>query len=203
MPGQRNSKSGEYLRQTDFRRDTAEAVKRVGSNISGLTLLEALVSLSLIGIALVIFSGIFTQMSEVRKVSQEGEDFVAGLSVLEEIRREVSSATAVTLPASPTFETELIFEKVIPGLSDRLPEPGRRWSPLDPMHNLSFHYRLDDSNLVKETSSPGSKSSSVVAQGLDAFSVALIHPKVVEIRLSFRKGKRLRLVSTKALRWSP
>ena len=178
-------------------------MKKVGRKISGFTLLEALVSLALIGVALAIFSSFFTQMNEVRAVSQEGENFVTGLSVLEDIRREVSSATTVMLPASPTFETELTFEKVIPDLSDRLPEPGQKWNPLEPTHHVSFHYRLEDGDLVKETTSPESKSSSVVAQGLDAFSVALIHPRVVEIRLSFRKGKRLRRVSAKALRWSP
>jgi type II secretory pathway pseudopilin PulG len=170
----------------------------------GLSLLEALITLLLIGIVVLLSSGLLNGMSRMNRRSQEGESSVMGLAALEAMRREVLEAVTITTPSSATFEGELIFNKINPNATGRLPNSPATWTPHAGPYTLTVKYSQEGDQVVRlATDSGGASSKAVVARDVEAFSAGRPRAEVVDLRLSFARGRMLISEQILARRYIP
>ena len=178
-------------------------MKRLRTKAAGFSILETLVALFLTAVMLAIFSGLFNSMTQITRQSRDREEVANGVYALEEMRQELLEAVVVTSPSSSVFETSVSFQKIIPGLTDRLPPAGEEWEPFGVDHLLNVSYELEGSLLVRRTSSlSSSPQTTILARNVDGFSANLQDPNVIELRLSFKAGRVLQSYSTRVSRWT-
>ena len=165
--------------------------------------METLVALFLMAVMLAIFSGLFRAMTQVTRQNEDREDVVNGIYALEEMRRELLEAVRIASPTGSVFETTVVFQKLAPGLSNRLPPPGEEWEHFDPLHLLNVRYELEGERWISRVLSPSnSPQSNTLANNVDGFSANLDDSQMLELRISFRAGRVLQSYSTKATRWT-
>ncbi len=182
-----------------------------GQPEGGLTLVEVLLTLTLIGLVLLISSALLSGMGKLKGASLEGEAMVEGLAAFGELRRELREAVKIVTPVNSTFASHIEFTKVDPTINNRLPRqpalPTTRpasWQIHKPEHMLTVRYQMSGDSLTRQVASgAGLVTSSRVCEHVDAFSAALLSSDLLELRISFTKGQRLISFRTKIRRYLP
>lgn len=181
-------------------------------NRRGFTLLEALVSLFLIGLVVVLSAGLLHGMSSMGRRNQTGEQAVNGLLALERVRAEVLEAVSITEPSGASEANTLIFKKINPAITNRLQLPGYSWNPALPAHLLTISYTVTAGDLIRTvTPDSGAGEKSVVARSVDSFTAkakfsvppVAEKPETLTLQMSFSKGKVLDTYTTVVKRILP
>ena len=170
------------------------------SRNSGFTLVESLITLALIGLALALTANLFQSALRTSLRNDGGEKFVQGLEALDDLAESLKSAKTVSSPTGSSLESRLRYE--ITDLNEPLGEPQTRFGHTIPAPEFlsQVEVQVIGNQLVRLTNDhTGDTFREVLVDEPEAFSVASPQPGVLELRLSFTKGKRLiahrRLVS--------
>ncbi len=172
-------------------------------NSSGLTFLEALMVLALMGLVIVLSAGLFQGMAKMRQRSQKAERRLQVMAALEEMRREVWEAVTVTTPESGDSDRVEVV-KINPSVVGRLPETPTVWNPRQPEHLLRVHYFMDADQLIRRTTdSAGGTVRGVVARDIEALAAERLDEGSLEIKLSMLWGNNLSTYQAKVRRYLP
>ena len=155
------------------------------------TLIETLVACFLVFLVLSFLASLVRRYRQVELAVNDHDRGMELRQSLQELARECSGATSVSLPASGSTSTQLIFTRIDPTLSTRLPvqrgaHPSPRpasWDPLDPVWLQSVTIEVVDQVLFRKvTFSDGQSSEMVLARPVLAFEAErrgpLLHLRV-------------------------
>lgn len=169
----------------------------------GLTLIEVLVTVGLLGLILQIAALTITDLSKSTQSQRIREDYLIGLAGLERMKEEVLEAVQIISPTGVGSRDVLEFDKV-DTRADRLPSTPVAWIPRDLAHLSRVRYHPEGLTLRRrEVSSQGIVTDTLIVEDIDAFLVSRPQGQVVEFRYSFRVGKRLRSFTSRVMRYLP
>lgn len=117
---------------------------------------------------------------------------------LEQLRKELATATNLISPAGAGWASSIEFDRVIPGDGQRrnLPSPApSSWDPYPPQYvGRVKYYTSPKGALVRQA-----QQSTIIADNVSGFSAQRVNNGEVIIQCSFREQKRVRTYTTRAL----
>lgn len=175
---------------------------------SGFTLIEALLTLALTGAVLGMASYLLGNYSNVlRFAATKDASFLALQVSLNRIASEVRGSVRVLtpLPGTTAPASELKFEKINPAFATWLPATVPTtlptvWDPYPPAQMQTVRIFLSPGQAL--TRQVGTEQA-VLAPGLESFSVRLVTPSSLEIRLDFRESNQTRQYKARVFRALP
>lgn len=180
---------------------------------SGVTLLEAMVTMALVSLTLAITAGLMKMYSRgARLVGVRSAGYQALEAVMYQLRSEAMGAVDFRSPASVggAYSASLEFRKVDRSVPNRLRDYPTGWSPYNivgtaPNGNflVSVRFEVQDGALVRGTR-PANQSSfesyDLVSQNLAALGTRLNADNTVDIRLEVEGTAKTRFYETRLLR---
>ena len=155
--------------------------RRFNCCLRAFTLVEALVTLALIGIVLLVFGQLVATMSRHSRSLDSKDELTAGtLTALERMRRDVRMGVAWNTPAVSDTGLQTTLEFDIPDYENqavRLPPytPGTlatpAWNPLAAGSLIHVRYRVDQTRLLREVLVSGAFEATPLAYGVAGLSV--------------------------------
>ena len=116
----------------------------------GVSLLEAMLSLLLIGLALAALASVVKSASEVSSFSSGKDDSLqAAQLALLRLRDECLEAVRWDSPNSTTLVNEVRFQRLAPDLPPP-PSPGPPWDPLAPERQIAVRGDVDNGTLKRQ-----------------------------------------------------
>lgn len=156
----------------------------------GLSLVEVMICMLLVGIVLAVTARLFTGYSTaLRHSNDKNRELEVLRSTLERLGSELSQATEVIQGAD-----SVEFQRITPGAAIPSPlEPG--WSPRSRLTKV--RYSLEGTDLIRSVSS----NRLVAATGINGFFVEVKEYGYL-VRISVLEEKLVRTLSTRAYRWT-
>ena len=159
----------------------------------GFTLLEALVTMLLVGVALSLSASLFRSTLAATERHGDGEKFVQGMEALDDLAESLRSAKVIQSPSGGSFESLLSYQ-----ISDLREDPqlehllggGFGSSPQEFLSRIEISI-VNGQLLRRTTHHNGDVSEERLLDELEAFSAAAPEAGVLEIRLSLTRGQRL------------
>jgi type II secretory pathway component PulJ len=183
---------------------------------SGVSLLEAMVTVGLISLTLAITAGLMRMYSQGSRLVGVRDTGFQGLeAILYTIRSETMGAVDFQSPATtgPTFSSVLEFRRVDRHNSGRLTNFPTNWTPYDivgtpPSQNflLSIRYRVQDQTLIRDVRPAGASSfESTVMIPADILSLKVRRnpDQTMELELEVQGSRKTRLFRNRFLRRVP
>jgi hypothetical protein len=185
---------------------------RRSKNMKGLTIMEALITILVLGILIGIIAGICSEYSRLIHYSSSRDKTIFSLQgAMDGVKGELAEALAVTSPrltAAPltsagTFSSELQFTKIDPANPSRLPTPFPSpmpsvWASADSAHVLSIRYYAAGGALMREVTYPDKTSQChVIVAGISGFSVQDLGNNSAAITASFMDDDILKTFTTR------
>lgn len=175
---------------------------------NGFTLMETMLSLSILGVMLTISASLFLGYTRIQKQATPQErNLVLGSSALERMRSEVASAVTLFEPVPPSTATvaRLAFEKVDPSVTSRLPTPPvftGAFEPFDVAYSCQVVYSLSGGKLSRQAWGNGWTSQEVLVEEVAGLTLNYVAPRGLKIRISLVQGAGQRTLESSAHLWS-
>ena len=161
----------------------------------GFTLLEALVTMLLVGVALSLSASLFRSTLAANERHGDGEKFVQGMEALDDLAESLRSAKVIQSPSGGSFESLLSYQisdlREDPQLEELLGGGGVFGSPAQEFLSQIEISVVNGQLLRRTTHHNGDVSEERLLDELEAFSAAAPEAGVLEIRLSLTRGQRL------------
>ncbi len=176
----------------------------------GTSLLEVLITLSVLALALGLVAAVVGQYSRILTRNDQKSLTVVHLQLVNQLADELSGATQLVFPTTSGTYDEYRFTRLNAGLTNRLPAPAPTpaplpaWDPVQPAHLLNVHYSYDalTQELRRTISFPtGPAQTWVVATGLSGFSMVRTADNQLSLKVSFLEGQRLMSLGTHVSWW--
>lgn len=167
--------------------------------VRGFSLIEAIISLLLVGVVLAVVAGIAGEYSRLSRSMGSQDTLVEALTAgAERVRCGFRQAIEVgsPAPASSAATAVLTFDQV-PSQPPRLGlpplPPGSSWSPYPASWRSRITFLSDARGLVRRETSGGVTREEVVLQGVEGFSCRWQSPdRVLAFQISVRVNGNLR-----------
>jgi hypothetical protein len=167
-----------------------------------------MLSLSILGVMLVISASLFVGYTRIQKQATPQErNLVLGSSALERMRNEVVSAVALFEPAPPSTATvaRLAFEKVDPSVTSRLPSPPvftGTFEPFDLAYSCQVVYSVSAGKLSRQAWGNGWTSQEVLVEEVAGMTLNYVPPRGLRIRINLVQGSNQRILESTSHLWS-
>lgn len=179
-----------------------------GIHRHGLTLVETLITMALVGVFLVILSDLTIGLGRASvQSSQRAQTIELMQSVLDGMRRDVMIATKIVEPAAGSSSARLVLERlprseISPSpTSARLPDPvprTYRWSAVDPKLVQTVTYSIAGSGDLERSLSGGATESLGRVKEL---AIVSRDERVYEVRLVVEESLRTHTFKTVVQKW--
>jgi hypothetical protein len=172
----------------------------------GLTLVESLMTILLVGIVLGIVAGICNEYANIIRFSARKDRIIIGARTgVDKLKIELEEATEVLTPTpSPapyTPDSPVIkFKKINPSAVQRLgpPAPGT-WDPWAPSYLVNVEYYVSRESLVRKVTFPDSScATQTVAEGVSGLSAKNLGGSTYRFTVSFMDEQYLKTLTTVA-----
>lgn len=179
----------------------------------GLTLLEALISLGLLALAVVMIGGAAEHYTRLFGRHDQQAQAAVRRQAVTRVAEELTEATEIYAPAAGENTSEVEFSKIDPAAS-RLPSPpagpppplpagSPLFNPTAADHTLRIRIYLDDHQLIRQVTFPGGASRfSVLAHELYGFTAERLSRDEVSLRASFMEHDELRHAAARTCWWT-
>lgn len=177
----------------------------------GFSLLEALFTMLLIGVALGLLAGVLRSYSRLSGyLDSEAPSTKALMAVSHTLRSELLQAVDVATPASLTTAEQLEFSKVDPNRLDRLTMTVADWTPYDLTDSAAQQdflvrvlYQVHNGELTRAVKYPAESAylpASLVTTSVSRFQCQSFPNDVLELRLTVEESRGPQVYSSRILR---
>ena len=166
---------------------------------AGLTLIEVLITLSLLSLAIGLIAGLAGQYLRLTGAGSQRSQAELAVQALRAVSEEVTGAVNLTLPPpSGQVSEELVFLKLDPARDRFAPPEPPVFLPLDSSFLLRVRYGLQGGRLVREVQD---LPTVAVQDGVVGFSAKRIGKRELELSLSFQEGQGWQTVRSRVYCW--
>lgn len=166
----------------------------------GVTLVEAIVSLGLLSVAILLLSRLAAEYQQVMRFSDARDNTLAALTVLGDMRREVEQSFVLARPEDGRTANTLLLEKLRTNYQGRfIPDTGGIWDDDDLATTSVITYELIDERLRRSQQPGGSLTDA--ARDVVGFACEREETRVT-IKISLQEQQRVKSFTARAFLWT-